>query len=372
MKKLVTLLTVMFVIVMVGSAIAEIKITGDARLRPRMDLQDKTEINMTDSSSLQTKTTDGYYYYRARLNIKSDIGDGWFGHVQLATNGLAYWTNKFGDGTKPSSSSIDGAGRGSIDFMLMYFGRKTKKFGYMGGLMPFNGLSNPLLDLHYYSNKMIDVPYFLFSNNGAHGFSGYIGLENGGKINASIIVDNNRNKVETITDSTVVRDSVDQYTIMLDAPLKVSDFIIQPVVFFTAISQDSTDAPMTFGANITTPKVGEFKFYGSFGSSSQSATGTTEYSAWYARVKTVGKLGKGTFTGWIDIAQKEYDASKAKSKFTYFWIDYSIPVYKSDAGSVSIKPTWRHIAEKREDATGYEFYDFKREKIELTIDFKFN
>ena len=375
MNRVLTIITFLFIVVLAGSLMAEITLTGDARLRPRLDLQDKT---VTDSISTQTKTTDGYYYYRARLNAKTDIGDGWFGHVQLGTNGFAYWTGKFGEGATPSSSSISGGGKGSVDFMLIYFGRKTKEFGYMGGLIPINALTNPILDLHYYSHKMVDVPYFLYSNNSAHGFTGYIGLKNGSKINATVMVDNNLKKTETTIDSltlgpivTAESDMKDQYTVMLDAPLKLSDFVVQPVAFLTAIATDGAEKPMTFGANITTPKIGDFTLYGSFGSSTQSESGTAEYSAWYARLKAVGKLGKGTFTGWVDIANKEFDITKQQNKFMYFWIAYEIPVYKSDVGSVSIKPTWRHIAEKHEDAAGSEIYDFTREKIELTIDFKF-
>ena len=79
------------------------------------------------------------------MNFKADIGEGWFGHVQLGSAGFGYWTGKFGDPSasfqaKPSSSSVEGANRGDVDFMLIYFGRKTKEFGYMGGLIPVNGL----------------------------------------------------------------------------------------------------------------------------------------------------------------------------------------------------------------------------------------
>ena len=48
---------------------ADLHISGDARVRPRYDIKENT-----DGSS----TSDLYYLYRARLNIKADIGDGWF------------------------------------------------------------------------------------------------------------------------------------------------------------------------------------------------------------------------------------------------------------------------------------------------------
>lgn len=376
MYKSVKLIAFMFFILMAGSVFAQLSITGDARVRPRLDIR---ETVTTDDIETTTKRNDGYYYYRARLNFKGDIGEGWFGHVQLGTNGLAYWTGKFGEGDVPSSSvSVDGAGRGNVNFMLIYFGRKTKKFGYMGGLIPVNGLANPILDLHYYSHKMIDVPFFFYSNNGAHGFSGYIGFENGSKLNATLLVDDNVYKTETEVDSLEIGgtystedDLKDKYTLLLDAPLKFSDFTFQPMVFLTAVTRDAVEAPLTVGANLTTPKVGKFTFTGSFGYSSQTKENTAEYNAWYTRLKAVGGLGKGKLTAWVDLANKEFDADNAKNKFLYIWLDYKIPVYKSDKGAVSIKPTWRHISEKREDGNGSEYYSFTRNKYEVTIDFNF-
>ena len=384
MKKVLTILTLIMLVSLAVSAVAEVVVTGDMRLRPRMDLRETTTYDSTNSnyqSMLTDKRTDGYYYYRARINAKADIGDGWFSHIQLGSNGVAYWTGKFGAGTTPSSSSLPGAGRGTVDFMLLYFGRKMDKGGYMGGLIPINALANPLYDLHYYSNIMVDVPYFIFNNNGAHGFTGYLNLSNGGKLNATLLVDDDNTQIETTLDSTAAgvanpvtkadNEMKDTYTFIFDAPLKLSDFTVQPLVMFTAIAADGMPKPMTYGANITTPKMGKWQFFGTFGASTQSEDSTAEYSAWFARLKAVGKLGKGTFTGWFDMASKKYDANDHEYKFSYFWLDYSIPVYKSDVGSVSVKPTWRHAVQTRESNAGFEYYDMTRDKIELTIDFLF-
>lgn len=354
-----------------GTLSAEIKISGDVRVRPRLDIK--------DNGIFGDKTINSYYYYLARLNFKSDIGEGWFGHIQLGTNGNGYFSGMFSDPTQPGASkptdevSIDGATRGSVDFMLVCFGRKTKRFGYMGGLMPVDGIKNPMFDLHYYSDKMIDLPYYIFSNNGAYGFSGYIGFENGGKFNVSIYVDDN-NGIRTEDSSGVLTENIiDQYTFMLDAPLKFSDFTIQPVLFITTISQqDSTEAPVTYGINVTTPKVGQFTFSSSLSMSSQDEKGTDEYNAWYLRTKAVGKLGKGTLAVWYDIANKTFELAGGDKvhDFSHVWLSYTIPVFKSDKGAVSIKPTWRYMAEKVEVA-GVDTKDFVRNKFEVAIDFKF-
>ena len=48
---------------------SDIQFSGDARFRPRYDI-----IENGDGSS----TSDLYYLYRARLNMKANIGEGWF------------------------------------------------------------------------------------------------------------------------------------------------------------------------------------------------------------------------------------------------------------------------------------------------------
>ena len=55
---------------MVSAVFADITITGDARVRPRMDIKDSGEYG--------TKTSDIYYLYSARLLISADIGGGYF------------------------------------------------------------------------------------------------------------------------------------------------------------------------------------------------------------------------------------------------------------------------------------------------------
>jgi hypothetical protein len=59
---------------------AEITLSGDARLRPRFDLKDNGEFG--------TKSEDFYYYYRARLMIKADIGNGYYFNTRLGHDGV--------------------------------------------------------------------------------------------------------------------------------------------------------------------------------------------------------------------------------------------------------------------------------------------
>ena len=90
---------IIFIIILVSLPIAEtnntfnnfskIWLSGDARIRPRLDIMD-----YGDKSSM-----DLYYLYRARLNIKADIGNGWFFNSQIGTNEVAGMT-KMGDSGK--------------------------------------------------------------------------------------------------------------------------------------------------------------------------------------------------------------------------------------------------------------------------------
>ena len=56
-------------IIALSFLMSEIQFNGDARFRPRYDIKENG-----DGSS----TADLYYMYRARLNMKADIGEGWF------------------------------------------------------------------------------------------------------------------------------------------------------------------------------------------------------------------------------------------------------------------------------------------------------
>ena len=60
---------IIFLTLILNLCFSDIFFSGDARFRPRYDIKENG-----DNSS----TSDLYYLYRARLNVKSDIGDGCF------------------------------------------------------------------------------------------------------------------------------------------------------------------------------------------------------------------------------------------------------------------------------------------------------
>ena len=178
MRKTYTWLIILMLLI--TGIYADVTITGDARVRPRLDIKDNGEFG--------NKTSDMYYLYRARLKVAADIGDGYFFKTMLASHGVAWWTGKFGTGATPNAASQPGAGRGSVNFMELYFGQVGETFGWSVGIIPVAG--TPLKDLHYYPTKMVDLPYLIFNNNSAHGFDFNYKVA-GNKLDLKILVDNN-------------------------------------------------------------------------------------------------------------------------------------------------------------------------------------
>ena len=357
MKKLLTLV---MVLAFAGGLFAQITMSGDARVRPRYDA--KSDGDYGGSSA------DVYYMYRARLNLAANVGDGWFFKTQLGTNGFAWWTGKFGTGVTPSTSSVDGAGRGSISFMQLYFGVKKDNWGFQGGLIPLNSLKNPMLDLHYYPGKMLDIPFLIYSNMAAHGFAGYF-KAGPGKLDVTVIVDNNSGSYIEDINGDEVSSEKDQYMIMLDYAMKFAGIGIQPVFMYTMAGLDTLAAPMTFGVNITAPKIAGFTPSINVGMTQQTVKEAGEYNGWFFRAKIAGKVGPGSLAAWFDMAQKTDVAAVGDDlvhDFKYIWLSYKYTVHKGEYGQVTVAPTWRTYMYSIEDTK-----DYVRHKIEITTEIKF-
>ena len=156
--------SLIIVIIVTTHTYAEITMSGDAHVRPRLD--------MVDLGSYGNRTDNIYYFYRARLNVAADIGDGYFFKTKLGHNGAANFA-KFGTGTKPVASvSLASAGRSTLSFMEVYFGHQSKTYGWAAGIIPVP--HNPLLDMHFYPGKMANIPWLLYNNASASGLTSTI------------------------------------------------------------------------------------------------------------------------------------------------------------------------------------------------------
>ena len=385
MRKITVLLLALTLIA--TSALPAITFSGDARVRPRLDI--------TDQGAYGNNSSDFCYLYWARLDINASIGDGYYFKTQLAHNGAGLFVGKFGTGTLPSSVSISSGGRGTVDFMLVYFGHDGERFSWSTGLIPVAG--DIFLDAQFYPIKPLDIPWILFNNNAAYGadFNYKLG---GQKLDLKIFVDDNSGKsvegeivssIDTaytwiidqntglvvrdtsITSETIDpnQDSMDKYSLNLSYPITVAGFKVKPQMYLT-IADEGVAAPMTLGAEFELPRVAGWGFSTAAGVTNQTVATTAfpgAYTGSFFRAKMWGKVGPGAFLAWVDkIALNPDLAEVSDVNSTSLWISYQWKLYQSDEGEVSFKPTYRQLIQKIDGQQ-----DLARTFIELTTEFKF-
>lgn len=189
MKKF--LLLILLAVIAIPSYAADIKISGDARVRPRIDMKDATDKG-------EDKSTDAYYMYRARVKAKVSIGDGWILNGMLGHNGVGEYNGNFAKGTYPdvfgdvkeSQIGNDAARRSSVDFMELNFGYQGDKFGFLLGLNRAASPGNPIYDLHFYPKQMVDIPFYIFNTDGYYGGKAYAKMGDG-QLDFAVMVDDN-------------------------------------------------------------------------------------------------------------------------------------------------------------------------------------
>jgi len=385
MRKTYTWLIV--VVLITTAAYADITLSGDARVRPRLDV--------TDQGDFGSNSSDFYYLYWARLNVKATIGDGYYFKTTLAHNGAGFFVGKFGTGTLPSSVSYSSAGRGSVDFMLLYFGHAGKRFSWSTGLMPIPG--DIFLDAQFYPIKPLDIPWILFNNSAAFGADlNYV--VGGQKLDLKIFVDDNSGQTvegdivslidtaytwiinqdsgvvvrdTSITSSTIDpnQNTKDKYTLNISYPISMAGFTIKPQMYMT-LADSGIAAPLTMGAEFELPRFAGWGLSASAGVTSQKVETTHfpgAYSGSFYRAKMWGKVGPGAFLAWIDkIALNPDLADLSNVNSTSLWLSYKWKLYQSDMGELSFKPTYRQFIQKIDGQQ-----DLKRTFIEVTTEIKF-
>ncbi len=354
MKKF--LLLILLAVIAIPTYAADIKISGDARVRPRMDMKDATDNG-------KSKTTDMYYMYRARVKAKVSIGDGWVMNTMIGHNGIGQYNGNFAQGDYPDVLGIakedqignDGAKRSSLDFLQMNFGYQGDRIGFLLGLIGAGATNNPIYDLHFYPTKMVDIPYFIFNTDAYYGGSAYLKLGDG-QLNMSVIVDDNKGIIEENAEGKETKNKKDQYTVMLGYTHNIDKLHFGVEGLFT-LADDSLAAPMTFGLNIGHKDVAGFTLDLFAGYSQQSVETKemidnqqfgypqAEYSAYLMRLKTTRKIGPGKVVAWFDYANrtdKIVEDVDVKNDFMYLWFGYTWVVYSSDSGSFDVTPRIRY------------------------------
>ena len=385
MRKTYTWLIVL--VLLASAAYSDITLSGDARVRPRLDL--------TDQGLYGNNSSDFYYLYWVRLNVHATIGAGYYFNTQLAHNGVNYFVGKFGTGTLPSSESYSSAGRGTVDFMLAYFGHEGKRFSWSTGLMPVPG--DIFLDAQFYPIKTLDIPWILLNNNAAFGadFNYRLG---GQRLDLKIFVDDNYGQtvegdilssIDTAytwiinqDSGVVVRDTSitslttdpnqktkDKYTLNLSYPISVAGFTIKPQMYLT-MADTGLAAPLTMGAEFELPRIAGWGLSACVGVTSQKVETIQfpgAYSGSFYRAKMWGKVGPGAFLAWIDKMAVNPDLTGLSNiNSTSLWLSYKWKLYQSDMGEVSFKPTYRQLIQKIEGQQ-----DLTRTFLELTTEIKF-
>jgi len=352
-RKLFT--TTIILTIIITGAYADITMSGDARVRPRLDI--------VDLGSYGNRTDNTYYFYRARLNLAADIGDGYFFKTKLGYNGAANFA-KFGTGTLPTGISLSSAGRSPLSFMEVYFGHQSKTYGWAAGIIPVP--HNPLLDMHFYPGKMANIPWLLYNNAAASGFDFNYMLA-GGKFDLKVLVDNNDGvKVSSEGDVIDSLTTTDQYSLDATYSKSLAGIKVIPQLLIT-FADTGDPAPMTYGASLALPKVAGFGASAYFGMTNQNADDTNAYTGWIARAKLVGMLGPGALTAWYDMATYTPDDDGVEpTKTSFMWISYTYTLHKSDKGAVTLAPTYRLYTQKTEGSL-----DYARTNIELTTQITF-
>ena len=334
---------------------SDIQFSGDARFRPRYDIKENG-----DGSS----TSDLYYMYRARLNMKADIGDGWFFNTQLGTANTAGMTTMgvdenitaWGPGNQNSN-------RPPVNFMQLYFGNMKDDWGFWAGAFPLK--YNPSLDLHFYSDKLVDIPFVLFNNSSTTGFAGYKSMY-GYKLNWFLSVDNNVTEREEFSDDSEPIDDCDDFTLGMDANLTFGSVSVTPRLLTSFGGTDDDIYPMTLGADILLPEMAGFNSGFSYYTSTQGEEEDAEYyKADHMRLSLSRPIKEGKLKFFYDMASKDDD------KVSYIWLSYTHTCFKGEMGEVTLSPTFRLQTGKDAGSDSFD-EDYSRSKFEVTAQIKFN
>ena len=371
--------TLVFVMLLT-TVFAQAKITGDVRVRPRMDV--------TTADAETDAVTKNYVLYWGRLNVDADIGGGWSFHSKLATNFVGHWSGYWGENTQVGAEMVHGfVDRPAISWMEISMGKNAGNWGFKAGNLPLNGVANHIVDLHYYPTAPVDIPWAIYHSQSFQGINGFVNA-GPGKLNFALAVDENLNKsavpavdavngwVDDDDDNStpdiwgVVTEAVDAVpagdglvntkTLIADYGATFGGITVKPQMAMT-MANEGTAAPMTMGAGVS----------GKFGGYTPSLTFLTtsnsegsKYDGTHMRVGIKGSVGPGFLLAWYDMASYTPDGG-TKADFTHLWLLYKHTLYSGDKGAMVVMPTIRLINGSASDP------DWSRTKLELTFQLNF-
>ncbi len=338
--------TLVFVMLLT-TVFAQAKITGDVRVRPRMDV--------TTADAETDAVTKNYVLYWGRLNVDADIGGGWSFHSKLATNFVGHWSGYWGENTQVGAEMVHGfVDRPAISWMEISMGKNAGNWGFKAGNLPLNGVANHIVDLHYYPTAPVDIPWAIYHSQSIQGINGFVNA-GPGKLNFALAVDENLN--------TDAGDGlVNTKTLIADYGATFGGITVKPQMAMT-MDNDSAAAPMTMGAGVSA-KVAGFTLSGTYLMTSNTVEGSGKYDGTHIRAGAKGNVGPGFLLAWYDIASVTPDGGDA-TDYSFLWLLYKYTVHSSDKGSMVVMPTIR----MRTGEPGNT--DYSRNKFELTFQLNF-
>ena len=336
--------TLVFVM-LITTVFAQAKITGDVRVRPRMDI---TDTGVAGSEAV----TKNYVLYWGRLNVDADIGGGWSFHSKLATNFVGHWSGYWGENTQVGAEMVHGfVDRPAISWMEISMGKNAGNWGFKAGNLPLNGVANHIVDLHYYPTAPVDIPWAIYHSQSIQGINGFVNA-GPGKLNFALAVDENLNNSTTETKNT--------HTLLVNYSGAFGPVSVKPQMAMT-MANEGTAAPMTMGAGVSA-KVAGFTLSGTYLMTSNTADGSGKYDGTHIRAGVKGTVGPGFLLAWYDIATHTPDGADQQD-FNHLWVLYKYTVFSGDKGAFVLMPTLRLI--------NHETTKFSRSKLELTCQLNF-
>jgi hypothetical protein len=381
-KRMLSLAAMCAVLSFASPAQAELKFSGDATIRPRLDSP-----NTTSGGVETTINNDLKWTYRVRLKAAADLGNGYFFKALLQDENIA-------PGVVPGWSTVDGGAAGLDGYKpaisQFYFGRMMQNSHYMAGRLPLNSLNNPIFDLALYpipafSEKAgtmlcaVDVPVLQWNFDRI--FAANYGFKLGeGDLNATLVVLDNHSGPKSVllpgyqTERGLLNDS---YALHLSYKTNLGKVTFEPQALLVLTDGSGLNyqnvSPNTFGANLAIPVASKSKLsFSGFYTYCKDKNGyfttpdlvqhpvTVDYSGYLLRAK----IETGPVTAWVD-----YNRTQDKTTGGYYfyritsagapvlgtindavynnifvWAQYKFNVYESAAGTFSLTPTIRYRA----------------------------
>jgi hypothetical protein len=336
------LLTALLFTMLLTTAFAQVRITGDVRVRPRIDIKKDASGELSNQQLI---------LYWGRLNLDADIGGGYSFHTKLASNWVGHWAGYMGSQEAFPNAAGLGNDRPTITFMELSMSKNAGNWGVSAGNLPLNGVVNHIVDLHYYPTSPVDIPWAIKHVQSFQGFSGFVNA-GPGKLNLALSVDANQNN------STA--ELVNRKTLMADYGATFGGISVKPQMAMT-MDNDSTAAPMTMGAGVSA-KVAGFTLSGTYLMTSNTVENSGKYDGSHIRAGVKGTVGPGFLLAWYDIATHTPDGADQQD-FNHLWVLYKYTVHSSDNGAFVLMPTLRLI--------NHETTKFSRSKLELTCQLNF-